>query len=65
MRDRLLAEGVPVVSAVVLVVVFCVKVVALTAVSMILLLTVMLGAAGRQVGGRKHYSSPGRRNAHS
>ena len=47
MRDRLLAEGVPVVSAVVLVVVFCVKVVALTAVSMILLLTVMLGAAGR------------------
>ena len=56
-----MAEGapmVPVVSAAVFVVVFLVKVAALSAVSLILLLAVVLGAAGRERGGRRNTNHP-------
>ena len=48
---RPLAEGTLVVGVAMLVVVFLVKVVALTAVSAVVLIAALLGAAGRVVGG--------------
>ena len=53
-----MAEGTPVVSVSVFVVVFFVKVAALSAVSLILLLAVVLGAAGRECGGHRNTNRP-------